>query len=102
MAARIHDGGHVVTYAELEAFFTELVATAQARGIPCGITSGMACVHFGIAATTKDCDVLCAVAKSDAFRELVAMTELRGLRPNYRGSWSVVAACCPSWNVALG
>ncbi len=47
-----------MTYAELETFFTGLVATAQARGITCGITRGMACVHFGVAATTKDCDVL--------------------------------------------
>ena len=48
----------------------------------------MACVHFGVAATTKDCDVLCLAEKSDEFRALVAETELRGLRPNYRGNIS--------------
>ena len=48
----------------------------------------MACVHFGIAATTKDCDVLCDAAKSDDFRKLIASTELRGLLPNYRGNIS--------------
>ena len=58
----------VIPYAELEAFFTNLVATAQSRGITCAITSGMACVHFGVAATTKDCDVLCEAGKSDDFR----------------------------------
>ncbi len=78
----------VIPYAELEDFFSNLVASAQARGITCAITSGMACVHFGVAATTKDCDVLCDAAKSDDFRELIASTGLRGLLPNYRGNIS--------------
>ena len=78
----------MIPYAELEKFFCDLVAKAQGRGIPCAITSGMACVHFGVAATTKDCDVLCNVEKSDDFRELIAETELRGLLPNYRGNIS--------------
>ena len=78
----------MIPYAELESFFTRLVATAQARGITCAITSGMACVHFGVAATTKDCDVLCAPANADAFRALIAETSLRGLLPNYRGNLS--------------
>lgn len=75
----------MIPYAELETFFCDLVARAQGRGIPCAITSGMACVHFGIAATTKDCDVLCQVEESEEFRALVAETTLRGLLPNYRG-----------------
>jgi len=78
----------MVPYAELESFFSGLVATAQSRGITCAITSGMACVHFGVAATTKDCDVLCDAAKSDDFRALIAGTLLRGLSPNYRGHLS--------------
>ena len=78
----------MIPYAELEAFFTALVTTAQARGIACAITSGMACVHFGVAATTKDCDVLCAVAQADEFRALIAGTPLRGHLPNYRGNLS--------------
>lgn len=78
----------MVPYAELESFFTGLVATAQSRGITCAITSGMACVHFGVAATTKDCDVLCTVEKADDFRQLIAETPLRGLLPNYRGNIS--------------
>jgi hypothetical protein len=78
----------MIPYAELERFFCDLVSRAQKRGIPCAITSGMACVHFGVAATTKDCDVLCLPEKSDDFRALVAATELRGLLPNYRGNIS--------------
>lgn len=75
----------MVAYAELESFFSDLVATAQSRGITCAITSGMACVHFGVAATTKDCDVLCDANKADEFRRMIAEIELRGLRPQYRG-----------------
>lgn len=78
----------MVSYAELEEFFTGLVASAQSRGIPCAITSGMACVHFGVAATTKDCDVLCGSDHSDAFRTLIAATRFRGLKANYRGKIS--------------
>lgn len=78
----------MIPYAELEAFFTGLVRTAQSRGIICAITSGMACVHFGVAATTKDCDVLCAADQAEEFRALIAATELRGLLPNYRGNIS--------------
>ena len=41
----------------------------------------MACAHFGVAATTKDCDVLCTPGKSEEFRALVAVTELLRLAP---------------------
>jgi len=78
----------MVPYAELDAFFTGLVAAAQSRGITCAITSGMACVHFGVAATTRDCDVLCTAAKCDDFRTLIAETSLRGTWPEYRGNIS--------------
>ncbi len=78
----------MIPYAELERFFCDLVAKAQGRGIPCAITNNMACVYYGVAPTTKNCDVLCSVEKSDDFRELIAETELRGLLPNYRGNIS--------------
>ena len=64
----------MMTSAELESFFTGIVATAQGRGIVCGITSGMACGHFGVAATTKDCDVLCAADSAADFLALIAAT----------------------------
>lgn len=78
----------MIPYQELGSFFTQLVATAQQRGIACAITGDMACVHYGVAATTKDCDVLCAVEQAEAFRDLIAETALRGLLPNYRGNLS--------------
>lgn len=78
----------MIPYSELESFFTHLVSTAQSRGIKCAITSGMACVHYGVAATTKDCDVLCEVGKCDDFCSLITETSLRDLLPNYRSNIS--------------
>lgn len=43
-----------LSYAELEQFYESLVSRARSRGITCGITSGMACVAFGVAQATKD------------------------------------------------
>ena len=78
----------MMTYAELEQFFTGLVATAQSRGITCAITSGMACVHFGVAEATKDCDVLCAAHAADKFLDLIAETKIGELEALYRGNIS--------------
>ena len=47
-----------LTYGELERFYEGLVSRARHRGITCAITSGMACVAFGVAQTTRDCDLL--------------------------------------------
>ena len=38
-----------LSYAELEKFYKGLVARARRRGIACAITSGMACVAYGVA-----------------------------------------------------
>src|ERR1035437_5780332 len=38
-----------LSYAELEQFYEGLVARARRRGIVCAITSGMACVAYGVA-----------------------------------------------------
>jgi len=39
------------TYAELEQFYEGLVTRARSRGVGCAITSGMACVAFGVSET---------------------------------------------------
>jgi hypothetical protein len=41
------------SYTELERFYEGLVARARSRGIGCAITSGMACVAFGVSEATK-------------------------------------------------
>ena len=73
-----------LSYAELERFYEDLVRRARRRGIPCAITSGMACVAFGVAQATKDCDLLCAPAAAGKFLDLLGEARLRGQRPSYR------------------
>jgi hypothetical protein len=38
-----------LSFAELERFYEGLVTKARGQGITCAITSGMACVEYGIA-----------------------------------------------------
>jgi hypothetical protein len=74
-----------LSYAELEQFYEGLVARARRRGIACAITSGMACVAFGVAQATKDCDLLCAPEGAGKFLGLLEEASLRGHLPSYRG-----------------
>ena len=70
------------SYAELEQFYEELVTRARGRGIACAITSGMACVAFGVSEATKDCDLLCDPKSADKFLELLGETTLGGHLPS--------------------
>ncbi len=74
-----------MSYAELEQFYEGLVSRARGRGITCGITSGMACVAFGVAQATKDCDLLCAPDAAGEFFRLLGEVSLGGRLPIYRG-----------------
>ena len=74
-----------LSYADLEEFYEGLVACARRRGIACAITSGMACVAFGVAQATQDCDLLCAPEGAGKFLSLLEEASLRGHLPSYRG-----------------
>jgi hypothetical protein len=74
-----------LSYAELEQFYEGLVTRARQRGITCAITSGMACVAFGVAQATKDCDLLCAPDAAGKFLALLGEASLHGELPGYRG-----------------
>ena len=76
------------SYAELEQFYKGLVTRARARGIPCAITSGMACVAFGVSEATKDCDLLCAPDSAGELLDLLGEAALGGQLPHYRGNLS--------------
>jgi len=78
-----------IGYAELEAFYEGLVSNARARGVTCAITSGMACVAFGVAEATGDCDLLCPPDAAGDFFKLLNATQLRGQLPCYRGNLTV-------------
>ena len=72
-------------YAELERFYEGLVISAREQGITCAITSGMACVAFGVAQTTRDCDVLCVPEAAERLLVLLTQTQFEGALPGYRG-----------------
>jgi hypothetical protein len=74
----------MLSYTELEKFYEGLVSKLRERGVVCGITSGMACVTYGVAATTKDCDMLCDPLAAAELLQLLCETELKGCRPVYR------------------
>ena len=73
-----------LSYAELEQFYESLVARARRRGIACAITSGMACVAFGVAQATGDCDLLCAPAAAGKLLDLLGEARLHDRLPSYR------------------
>lgn len=72
-------------FAELERFYQALVTKARGCGVNCAITSGMACVEFGVAETTKDCDLLCSPETAKRLLDLLSDASLHGQLPAYRG-----------------
>jgi hypothetical protein len=58
------------------------------RGVVCAITSGLACVHYGLAETTKDCDLLCHTGAFAELLTLLADTRIDGIACQYRGNIS--------------
>lgn len=71
--------------AELERFFEGLVERVRSQGAVCAITSGMACVRFGVAVATKDCDVLCLPDNAAIFFDTLVATQLGDASCRYRG-----------------
>lgn len=69
-------------------FYLELVRQAQERGIRCAITSGMACVAFEVADSTKDCDLLCDPEAAGRFLALLSESPLGEAACQYRGNIS--------------
>lgn len=77
-----------MTDLELQEFYEDFVRRLRSQGVLCAITSGLACVHYGIAETTKDCDLLCHMASFDVLLELLENTPVDGRPPQYRGDIS--------------
>lgn len=77
-----------LSYDELEGFFEGLITRLRGRGVACAITSGMACVHYGVALATKDCDALCQPEAAQTMLNVLAETLLGDVAPDYRGNLS--------------
>jgi hypothetical protein len=77
-----------VDSAQLRIFFEDFVGKLRNRGVVCGITSGLACVYYGIAETTKDCDLLCHTGSFDDLLGLLSDTRINNAPCHYRGNIS--------------
>jgi hypothetical protein len=73
---------------DLHHFYEGLVRTLRGRGAVCGITSGLACVHYGVAETTKDCDLLCHETAFPQLLDLLNSTPISAVACQYRGNIS--------------
>lgn len=73
---------------EVYHFYEDLVRTLRDRGVVCGITSGLACVHYGVAESTNDCDLLCHPSSFEALLDLLSSTSISGVACRYRGNIS--------------
>jgi hypothetical protein len=73
---------------ELHLFYEGLAQKLRERGVVCAITSGLACVHYGIAETTKDCDLLCHTSSLGELLDLLSVTRPAGAACRYRGNIS--------------
>jgi hypothetical protein len=77
-----------VNPAQLHLFYEDLVRQLRDRGVVCGITSGLACVHYGIAETTQDCDLLCHLGSFGELLDLLSATRIEEMSCRYRGNLS--------------
>ena len=75
----------MISQAELDHFYEGLVTEVRARGGMCAITSGMACVQYGVAQSTKDCDVLCSVESLTILLDIIRESNFHGAVGGYRG-----------------
>ncbi len=73
---------------ELHEYFENMVRTLRAKGVLCAITSGLACVHYGIAESTQDCDLLCHTSSFPVLLDYLSETSIDGQPCQYRGNIS--------------
>jgi hypothetical protein len=83
--AAFHRGTTMISQAELDRFYEGLITEVRARGGVCAITSGMACVQYGIAQSTKDCDILCSVESLTTLLGVIRESRFHGVGGSYRG-----------------
>ncbi len=76
----------MISQAELDRFYEGLVTEVRARGGMCAITSGMACVRYGVAHSTKDCDLLCVRHDAKSLLDILRASSFFGVGCGYRGN----------------
>jgi hypothetical protein len=59
---------------DLDEFFASILTPLRRQGVPCAITGGLACVEFGVADHTEDCDLICPSAHAETLLRLLHAT----------------------------
>jgi hypothetical protein len=70
----------------LDDFYTSIVGELRDAGVPCAITGGLACVEYGVAEHTEDCDLICALTRAKTVIERLQFAVYRGTVCRYRKS----------------
>ncbi|MBS2034557.1 hypothetical protein JST97_06205 [bacterium] len=78
----------MASYADLERFYLDLVQSLRGQGVTCAVTSGMACVAWGVSPSTQDCDILVQPDGAERLTEHLVNSRFEGFAPNFRGSLS--------------
>ncbi len=73
---------------ELHDFYEGLVRRLRREGVVCAITSGLACVHYQLAESTKDCDLLCHSQSFHQLLKILSETTVQEQPCRYRGNLS--------------
>ena len=68
-----------------EGLYTEIVDQLKQQGVVCAITGGLACVQFGIAHYTEDCDMICAPSDAAKLLNLLRQKTYENAFCVYRG-----------------
>ena len=75
----------MISQSDLDRFYEGLLTDVRVRGGTCAIAGGMACVQYGVAQSTKDCDVLCSVEALSTLLDVIEESNFLGARGSYRG-----------------
>ena len=70
----------------LDAFYAAISKRLRGQGIPCAITGGLACVEFGVAEHTEDCDLICPAIHADKLLKVLQSSPYGKAPGQYRKS----------------
>lgn len=70
----------------LDAFYAAISTRLRSEGVPCAITGGLACVQFGVADHTEDCDLICSAAHAETLLKVLRASSYGTTPCQYRKS----------------
>jgi len=76
----------MISQSALNRFYLRLITDVRARGGICAITSGMACVQYGVSQSTQDCDLLCLKRDARSLLKALQTSSFGDSQCSYRGN----------------